>query len=101
MGNHVSKQTKLVYTVLEYDDTFFLVRNTTVSEQEMVHYAHRKSWPPPAAILDSTTIESQKWQEHFEYNGRKKPHIKSLDPYLSFPLETGSQNTLMPRATVP
>ena len=28
----------------EYDDTFFLIENSSVSEREMVDYAHRKSW---------------------------------------------------------
>ena len=29
-------------TILQYDDVFFLVENSIVSEQEMIDYAHRK-----------------------------------------------------------
>ena len=49
---------KQITTILQYDDTFFLVENSIVSEQEMFDYAHRKSWPR-SAIFDSPTVESQ------------------------------------------
>ena len=34
---------KTKYIIVEYDNTFFLVENSTVSEQEMVDYEHSKS----------------------------------------------------------
>ena len=46
-----------ILAIPEYDDAFFLVENSIVSEQEMVDYAHRKSWPW-SAIFDSPTVES-------------------------------------------
>ena len=49
MGCDVLKQT---ITILGYDNTFVLVENSTVSEQEMVYYAHRKSWPRSAISKD-------------------------------------------------
>ena len=36
-------ETNYIITILQYDDTFFLVENSIVSEQEMIDYAHRKS----------------------------------------------------------
>ena len=45
-----------ILAIPEYDDAFFLVENSIVSEQEMVNYAHRKSWLR-FAIFDSPTVE--------------------------------------------
>ena len=69
-------------TILEYDDTFFLVENSIVSKQEMVDYVHRKSCPQ-FAILDSTTIEENSgWK--IRQNTKKATHktFRSL-PFFS------------------